>query len=143
MSAPMCPARTVSSMVLASALAAALASPSLASPGSGPSPTEIPASSDEVRDDGNEGTPRQQAEREYGDAYREVTKARGDLAKGNTKQAQKRLRKALDWANSAVTLDSTYFEAWNLVGFANRHLGDYDRSLAAYGRCLSINPDYA
>jgi len=88
-------------------------------------------------------TPRQEAERLYGDAYDEVAKAKKDLADDKQKNAQKKFKKALDRGQRAVELDSTYYEAWNLVGFCARHLADYDRSLAAYARCLRIKPEYA
>src|SRR2546428_7931503 len=89
-------------------------------------------------------TPRQQAERLYGDAYDEVAKAKQDLANEKKKKnAEKKFKRALERGQRAVELDSTYYEAWNLVGFSARHLGDYDRAIAAYQRCLKIKPDYA
>ncbi len=120
-----------------------LASPALASfSGSRPEPIEGPQPSGEQQSD--QLTARQQAERLYGDAYDEVAKAKQDLANEKKKKnAEKRFKKALERGQRAVELDSTYFEAWNLVGFAARHLSDYDRSIAAYQRCLKIKPDYA
>ena len=88
-------------------------------------------------------TARQEAERWYGDAYDEVARARKDLAEDKKKNADKKFKKALDRGERAVELDSTYYEAWNLVGFCARNLTLYDRSLAAYARCLKIKPDYA
>lgn len=88
-------------------------------------------------------SPRQQAEAYYADAYDEIGKAKADLAGGRAKDAGKKLRRALDRGLRAAELDTTYHEAWNLVGYAARKLGDYDRSLAAYERCLRLRPDYA
>jgi len=87
--------------------------------------------------------PRQQAETWYADAYDEVAKANKDLADGNTKGAEKKFKKARDRALRATEADTSYHEAWNLVGYANRKLGKYDEALAAYARCLRLKPDYA
>jgi tetratricopeptide (TPR) repeat protein len=87
--------------------------------------------------------PRQQAERTYADAYEDVAKAQKDLAQGKKKNADKKFKRAMERGETAAGLDSTYHEAWNLVGFCARNLGLYDRSLAAYDRCLAIAPDYA
>ncbi len=88
-------------------------------------------------------TPREQAERLYGDAYDEVAKSREDEQSGKAKNATKRLTRALDRASEAVQLDTTYYQAWNLVGYTSRKLGDYPKSLAAYRTCLRLKPDYA
>jgi tetratricopeptide (TPR) repeat protein len=86
---------------------------------------------------------RQQAERLYADAYDEVAKAKKDLADGKKKNAEKKFKKALGRGEQATELDSTYHEAWNLVGYSARQLGKYDLSLAAYERCLRLQPNYA
>lgn len=88
-------------------------------------------------------TPRQQAEQWYGDAYDDVARARQDAAAGKAKSAEKRFGRALERARRATELDSTYHEAWNLVGFAARHMNDLPQSLAAYRTCLRLAPDYA
>lgn len=88
-------------------------------------------------------TPRQQAERLYADAYDEIDKAKQDERAGKGKNAEKRFRRAADRAQSAAELDSTYHEAWNLLGFAARKLGDYPKSLAAYRTSIRRAPDYA
>ena len=123
-------------------LTAAFAASAYASMGG--SPAREPASSPrtEVKA-GAVLTPRQQAEQLYGGAYDDVAKAGLDAANGKDKNAQKKYRRALDRATDAVALDSTYFEAWNLAGYAARKLADYPRSLASYARCLRIQPGYA
>ena len=123
-------------------LIAALAAPAFASMGGSPPPEPAQNPPNEVKA-GAEITPRQQAEQLYGGAYDDIAKANFDIANGKDKNAQKKYKRALERASSAVALDSSYFEAWNLVGFAARKLADYPRSLAAYGRCLSIQPGYA
>ena len=123
-------------------LIAVLATPALASMG-GSAPPEPPQGTQPEFNNNNQLTPRQQAEQLYGSAYDDIAKANLDLANGKDKNAEKKFKRALDHATDAVRLDSTYFEAWNLVGFASRKLGDYPRSLSAYGRCLAIQPGYA
>jgi tetratricopeptide (TPR) repeat protein len=34
------------------------------------------------------------------------------------------------------------YEAWNYIGFANRHLGNFDAALSAYAKALELNPAY-
>ena len=86
---------------------------------------------------------RQEAEGIYSIAYEEVAKAKKDLGDGKTKNAVKKFRRALDRGERATALDSTYHEAWNLVGYCARKLGNYDKAFAAYEKCLSLKPDYA
>ena len=88
-------------------------------------------------------TPRQQAERYYRDAYDDVMKGSKDLENGNAKGAEKKFKRALGHSREAVEIDSTYAEAWNLVGFTSRKLGDYPHSFEAYRVALRQKPDYA
>lgn len=123
-------------------LIVALAAPAFASMGGSPKPEPASEPQGEIKA-GPAATPRQQAEQLYGGAYDDIAKANLDVANGKGKNAQKKFKRALDRASEAVVLDSTYFEAWNLVGFAARKLADYPRSLAAYGTCLRLQPGYA
>jgi len=86
--------------------------------------------------------PRQEAERLYADGYDDIARAKKALADGKGKNAEKKLKRALDRGQRAVELDPKYHEAWNLVGYAARKLKDYDRALAAYEKCLALKPDY-
>ena len=86
---------------------------------------------------------RQEAERAYALAYEDLNKAKKDADSGNKKGAEKKYRKLLERVENAVYLDPNYHEAWNLVGYAARKLGDYDKAFAAYDHCLSIQPDFA
>ncbi len=125
-------------------LSSVLAVPALASMGGGgggSAPSMPSSSTDPASTDGP--TVRQQAERAYGDAYSEIAKAKKDLADKKDDNAKKRFTKALGRAREAVGLDSTYHEAWNLVGYASRKLGKYDDAVAAYQTCLGIAYDYA
>jgi tetratricopeptide (TPR) repeat protein len=133
-------------ILLPALIAACIAAqPALASMGGGgSSPPPTPSSSPDMSTNNTEKTPRQEAEKWYGDAYNEVAKAKQDVADGKKqKNLDKRWRKASDKAERAVEIDPTYHEAWNLVGYCARQLKDYDKSLGAYGKCLAINPNYA
>jgi tetratricopeptide (TPR) repeat protein len=132
------------SCVIAALTLAVAATPALASFGGGsstspPPPTTAPPASGPAQT----LTARQQAEETYGLAYQEVAKAKKDVAAGKSKNAEKKFHRALERGERAVELDSTYHEAWNLVGYCARHVGRYDQAFAAYARCLSIKPDYA
>jgi tetratricopeptide (TPR) repeat protein len=130
------------SMVL---LALALASPAFASFGRGekesPSP---PKSGDPTQDAIKEATgARGEAEKWYHDAFEDVQKGKSALEAKKEKDAEKRFRRALERGEKAVGLDSSYYEAWNLVGYSARKLKDYDRAVGSYQRCLAIKSDYA
>ena len=43
----------------------------------------------------------------------------------------------------AAMLNATMPGAWNMVGYTERKLGNYDAALAAYERALGLNPNYA
>jgi tetratricopeptide (TPR) repeat protein len=50
---------------------------------------------------------------------------------------------ALDQFKQAVGKKPDLFQAWNYIGFSQRHLGDYESALMAYERALELNPAYA
>jgi tetratricopeptide (TPR) repeat protein len=62
-------------------------------------------------------------------------------AKANEK-AGKAYNKALEQFTDAVGNQPDMAEAWNYIGFANRHLGAYAESLDAYNKALTLNPAY-
>ena len=127
-----------STMLVTTLLAAA---PALASfsGDSKPQPSPMPASDPQT----TTVTPRQQAERLYADAYDEVAKAKKDVEAQKRKNADKKFKKAMGRATEATELDTTYHEAWNLVGYCARQLKKYDESIVAYEHALRIKPDYA
>jgi len=106
---------------------------------SGSSPPQPPGTAESKP----EPSPREQAEGYYAQAYEEIARAKKDVADGKDKNAQKSFKRALDWGEKATELDDKYFEAWNLVGYAARKTGDYDKAFASYDRCLEIKADYA
>jgi tetratricopeptide (TPR) repeat protein len=130
------------SIVTAAALAFA-ALPAFASFGGGSKPEPSTSSSSSSSSSETSATPREEAEQIYAKAYEDVAAAKKDLADGKTKNAEKKLKRALSGGEKATSLDATYHEAWNLVGYTARKLGDYDKAFAAYEKCLNIKPDYA
>ena len=42
----------------------------------------------------------------------------------------------------AARADPNMKEAWNLIGYTSRRLGEYDKALEAYGKALALNPKY-
>lgn len=63
-----------------------------------------------------------------------TTPASPDVKKGYA-EARERFR-------TAAAADPGMKEAWNLVGYTSRRLGDYEASLKAYDAALALQPDY-
>jgi tetratricopeptide (TPR) repeat protein len=57
-------------------------------------------------------------------------------------KAQKAYRDSLGSFIDAVGADPKMYQAWNYLGFANRHLGNYEDALSSYAKALEINPNY-
>jgi tetratricopeptide (TPR) repeat protein len=57
-------------------------------------------------------------------------------------KAQKAYHDSVASFIDAVGADPKMYEAWNYLGFANRHLGNYEDSLSSYAKALEINPNY-
>jgi tetratricopeptide (TPR) repeat protein len=123
--------------------AAPLALAMSSEPRNPPPPPTQPGESGTSASASGRPTARQEAEQSYALAYEEVGKARTDLEDGKAKNAEKKLRRALERCEKAVALDERYHEAWNLLGYTARKTGDYDKAFKAYDRCLAIKPDYA
>jgi tetratricopeptide (TPR) repeat protein len=99
-------------------------------------------------------TPAQQAIDLYNTGVREAgnakdhdsdaVKAAGDDRKVSKalEKSQKSYTSALRDFQKAVEKDPTLFQAWNYVGFCQRHLGHYDDALLAYGKALELKPNY-
>ncbi len=118
----------------------------LAMSGGSPKPEAPPPSNPSVPPGGEQpqaSGPRLEAEQTYALAYEEIAKAKKDLEAGKTKNAEKKFKRALERVEQAVALDASYHEAWNLVGYTARKLGNYDKAFAAYEKCLAIKFDYA
>ena len=52
------------------------------------------------------------------------------------------LMKSRENFRAAVAADAEMKEAWNLLGFTSRKLGDYEESLRAYDKALALAPQY-
>jgi tetratricopeptide (TPR) repeat protein len=57
-------------------------------------------------------------------------------------KAQKSYQEAITKLIDVVGLDPKMYEAWNYLGFANRHLGHYEDALSSYAKALELNPAY-
>jgi tetratricopeptide (TPR) repeat protein len=112
---------------------------------SGGSPAGMPANSPRAAED--------VAKSGYNAGVRSIKKAQeydADAAKASTpekiakarEKAQKYYRESLASFIDAVGAQPKMYEAWNYLGFANRHLGNYDDALSAYAKALEINPNY-
>jgi tetratricopeptide (TPR) repeat protein len=98
-------------------------------------------------------TPEDQAKDAYNSGVRSIKKAQeydADAAKAPSPEkaakaqgkAHQAYSKALEQFIDAVSKQPSMYQAWNYIGFANRHLGNYDDSLSAYAKALELNPDY-
>ena len=98
-------------------------------------------------------TPAEMAKAAYNSGVRSIKKAQeceSDAAKAsNAEKSAKALdkarqyySKALEQFIDAVSQQPSMYQAWNYIGFANRHLGSYDAALSAYAKALELNADY-
>jgi tetratricopeptide (TPR) repeat protein len=98
-------------------------------------------------------SPHDQAVDLYNEGVRDVGKAKdheGDAVKASAEdkkaksleKAQKSYASALQEFQKAVDKDASLFQAWNYVGFCQRHLGHYEDALAAYAKALDLSPRY-
>jgi len=89
----------------------------------------------------------------YNDGVRYIKKAQeydAESAKASSPEkaakahdkAQKAYRDSLGSFIDAVGADPKMYAAWNYLGFANRHLGNYEDALSSYAKALEINPNY-
>ena len=97
----------------------------------------------------------------YKEAYREVDKAKAELAEAATmraaagtdakalkkaddkeKSAQKRLEKSRDKFIEVTTLDPKNADGWNMLGFTRRRTGDTKGAFDAYWKCLALKPEH-
>lgn len=97
--------------------------------------------------------PEEKAKQSYNAGIKSIKKAKdyeADAAKASTPEkkakatdkANRAYNNALEQFTDAVSNKAEMVEAWNYIGFANRHLGAYAESLEAYDHALSLNPKY-
>lgn len=98
-------------------------------------------------------TAEEMAKSAYNSGLHDIKKAQeyaADAAQASTPEkaakahnkAQKYYQDSLAEFIDAVRQQPSMYEAWNYLGFANRHLGRYDDALSAYAKALEINPKY-
>src|SRR5579859_1743549 len=98
-------------------------------------------------------SPENAAKAAYNSGVRSIKEAKeyeSDAAKASNPQksakaldkAHQYYSKALEQFIDAVSQQPKMYEAWNYIGFANRHLGSYDAALSAYAKALELNPAY-
>jgi tetratricopeptide (TPR) repeat protein len=93
------------------------------------------------------------AKEAYNSGVRSIKRAQeadADAAKAATpekaakahEKAQKYYQESITAFIDAVGAQPKMYQAWNYLGFANRHLGHFDESLDSYAKALEINPNY-
>ena len=98
-------------------------------------------------------TPEDRAKAAYNSGVRTIKKAQeyeSDAAKASSPEkgakaldkAHQYYSKALEQFIDAASQQPAMYQAWNYIGFANRHLGSYDAALSAYAKALELNPAY-
>ncbi|HEY6147037.1 MAG TPA: tetratricopeptide repeat protein [Thermoanaerobaculia bacterium] len=132
-------------LLLAFAAATASGSGSAPSPPprSVPPPNEAPASDEKQTPDSTLAkAARAAAEDLYAKGYAEAQEGKQLKKDGKTGDAKKKFGKAIKKFEAAVERDPGYYQAWNMLGYCSRNLGDLKRAFSAYEKCLSIKPDY-
>jgi tetratricopeptide (TPR) repeat protein len=100
-----------------------------------------------------ERTPEEQAKSAYNAGVKQLKKADGydkDAAKASDEKKQKKARdkaaaayeSALAKFETAVAHNPAMHEAWNYIGYCQRHIGRYDDALAAYQHALQLKPGF-
>jgi tetratricopeptide (TPR) repeat protein len=98
-------------------------------------------------------SPEDAAKSAYNSGIRTIKKAEeyeADAAKASNpeksakalEKAHQSYSKALEQFIDVVSQQPQMYQAWNYIGFANRHLGNYDAALSAYAKALELNPAY-
>lgn len=73
---------------------------------------------------------------------RTVALVDADFTAGQNAVKQKKWREAIPLLENVIKRDEKNADAWNLLGYAYRNLGEMEKSFANYERALSINPQH-
>jgi tetratricopeptide (TPR) repeat protein len=82
------------------------------------------------------------AEKEYAHGVKDAEKGTRFTKEGKTAEATAAFAKALPRFEEAVRLYEDYADAWNMLGYCSRQVGDLKRAFDAYERALAIDPDH-
>jgi len=108
-----------------------------------PPPSEMPpADQNQPPDSTKAKAARAELEQLYAKGYDEAQEAKKLKQDGKAGDAKKKFGKAIKKFEAAVDRDPAYYQAWNMLGYCSRNLGDLKRAFSAYEKCLSIKPDY-
>jgi tetratricopeptide (TPR) repeat protein len=124
------------SIAFAAAMASAAPTPPRAEPKSSATPTA-------TAEDESAAANRALAEQEYKKGYKDAQEATKLEQSGKSADATARFGKALKHFEAAIATYEPYAEAWNMVGYCARNVGDLKRAFDAYDRSLAIDPDLA
>jgi tetratricopeptide (TPR) repeat protein len=144
------PAMRIARVTLSMGLMMAVASSGFASAGGGMMRQAAPQ---QPQSRSREETPAQKAVGAYNeglhllkkaDKAQEAATAASDAGKKDkaAREAKDKYTSAHTKFEQAVQLDPTTHEAWNLLGYTSRKLGNYQEALAAYDKALSLKPGY-
>jgi tetratricopeptide (TPR) repeat protein len=117
----------------------------LGAPGGGSGSSDMPAA--------RPMSPQEEAQQAFRDGSRSVKQAdkygqsaleAKDEGKRNKarERAHKQYGKARESFVFAIQRMPKMHEAWNMIGYTSRKLGEYDKALAAYDEALRLKPDY-
>jgi tetratricopeptide (TPR) repeat protein len=67
---------------------------------------------------------------------------KGAEARANAAEVRNGYVEAREKFRAAAAANPQMKEAWNLIGYTSRQLGEYEASLAAYEKALALAPDY-
>lgn len=66
----------------------------------------------------------------------------GAAARANAAEVRQGYTESREKFRAAAAANPGMKEAWNLIGYTSRQLGEYEASLAAYEKALALVPDY-
>lgn len=87
--------------------------------------------------------PAMSARLNYNVGFERFEKARQlEAGKGSQAEVRQGFIEAREKFRKAAEADPTSKEAWNMIGYTSRRVGDYTESLKAYEAALKLAPDY-
>lgn len=71
-----------------------------------------------------------------------AAKLKGAAAREAAEAVKEGFSQARERFRTVVAADPNMKEAWNLIGYTSRRLGEFEESLSAYDAALKLEPDY-